>query len=161
MVLVSPVVHKEKPMDLTFKVIHYGLFRSDFLFWMWADNFESDLTTFLGVPPEVQKELTPDEKTWLSHTFIPSLHPISQRRAGMINDGIHFIMIDYHLDHITVPTLIVYAEDDTLVNSSHGKYAAQNIPNARVITLEQGGHLLMGQHRRVRSEISTFLESNI
>ena len=53
--------------------------------------------------------------------------------------------------------MIVHSRDDTLVNPTHSQYAAQKIPDAKVITLESGGHLLMGQHDRVRTEIVNFL----
>jgi len=53
--------------------------------------------------------------------------------------------------------MIVHARDDTLVNPTHSQYAARKIPDAKVITLESGGHLLMGQHDRVRTEIVKFL----
>lgn len=33
LVLVSAVVHKEKPMDFMGKIVHEGIFNSDFLFW--------------------------------------------------------------------------------------------------------------------------------
>jgi pimeloyl-ACP methyl ester carboxylesterase len=160
LVLVSAVVHTEKPMDFKGKIVHNVIFKSDFLFWMIAKNFESSLISFLGVPPEVQVNLTPDEKHWLSDILVPAIHPISQRQPGMLNDQNNFPFLDYQLDEITVPTLIVHAKDDTLVNPSHSEYAAQKIPNAKVITLESGGHLLMGHHEGVRLEIVEFLEQH-
>lgn len=160
LVLVSAVVHKEKPMVFRDKIIHYGIFKLDFLFWMIPKYFESSSLSFFGVPPEVQTNLTPDEKHWLSDVFIPSMNPISQRKAGMVNDRINSIFLDYKLDEITEPTMIVHARDDTLVNPTHSQYAAQKIPDAKVITLESGGHLLMGQHDRVRTEIVKFLRQH-
>lgn len=160
LVLASAVVHKEKPMDFRERIIHQVIFRSDFLFWIIAKNFESSLISFFGVSPQVQANLTLDEKHWLSDVLIPAIHPISQRQAGMVNDRINFAFLDYQLDKITVPTLIIYAKDDLLVNPSHSEYAARRIPNARVITLESGGHLLMGHHDRVKSEIVGFLEQH-
>lgn len=160
LVLTSAVVHKEKPMDFKDKIIHYVIFKSDFLFWMIGTNFESSLISFLGAPPEVQANLTLDEKHWLSNVFVPSMHPISQRQPGMLNDRTTSVFLDYHLDEINVPAFIIYAKDDTLVNPSHSEYAAQKIPNAKVITLESGGHILMGHHERVRLEIVEFLEQH-
>lgn len=158
LVLASAVVHKEEPMDFRDKIIHYVIFKSDFLFWMIFKNFEPSSISFFGVPPEVQANLTPDEKHWLSTVLIPSMYPISQRQAGILNDIINSIFQDYQLDEITVPTLIIHARDDTLVNPSHSEYASQKIPNAKVITLESGGHILMGQKEKVRSEVTTFLK---
>jgi len=38
------------------------------------------------------------------------------------------------------------------------QYAAREIPDAKVFALESGGHILMGNHERVRSEIVEFLK---
>ncbi|KCZ72108.1 putative hydrolase or acyltransferase of alpha/beta superfamily [Candidatus Methanoperedens nitroreducens] len=160
MVLVSAVVHREEPMNFMDKIVHYVIFNSDFIFWLITKYFESDLISFLGVTPEVQAKLTPEEKYWISNTIIPAMHPISQRQPGMVNDRTNSASLDYPLDQITVPTLVVHARDDTLVNPSHSQYAARNIPDAKVITLESGGHILMGQHEMIRSEIVKFLEQH-
>jgi pimeloyl-ACP methyl ester carboxylesterase len=160
MVLASAVVHKEKPMDFRDKIIHNVMYKSDFIFWLIAKYFEPNLISFFGATPEVQAKLTPEEKHWLSDVLIPSMYPISQRQPGMLNDGINFPSLDFPLDQITVPTLIIYAKDDTLINPSHSQYAAQKIPNAKVIALESGGHVLIGQHERVGSEITKFLKQH-
>lgn len=115
LVLVSAVIHKEKPMDFKDKIIHHVIFKSDFIFWMFK-YFESISFSFFGVNPDVQANLTQDEKHWLSKVFIPSMNPISQQQAGMVNDRINSVFLDYQLDKIVLPTMIVYARDDTLVN---------------------------------------------
>lgn len=158
LVLVSAVVHKEKPMDFKDKIIHYVILKSDFLFWMFK-YFESSSFSFFGIPPEVQANLTQDERNSLN-VFIPTMNPISQRQAGMVNDRINSVFLDYQLDKIVLPTLIVYARDDTLVNPTHSEYASSRIPDAKVITLESGGHILMGHHERIRTEIVKFLKKN-
>ncbi len=160
MVLASAVVHKGEPMDFRDKIIHYVIFKSDFIFWFITKYFEPNMISFFGVTPEVQANLTPDEKYWLSDVFIPSMYPISQRQPGILNDRISQPFLDYPLDQINVPTLVIYAKDDILVNPSHSQYAAQKIPNAKVIELESGGHILMGQHERVRSEVVKFLKQH-
>ncbi|MBM3149136.1 MAG: alpha/beta hydrolase, partial [Chloroflexi bacterium] len=160
LVMISAVSHPEKPMNFTDKVIHQGIFRSDFVFWLIARYFESGLISFFGVSPEVQAGLTSDEESWLSDVLIPSIHPISQRQAGMLNDRTHFTFLDYPLSQITEPTLVIHAEDDGLVSFTHGQYTAQNIPDARLIALQSGGHLLMGQHQKVTSEVVEFLKQH-
>lgn len=160
MVLVSAVVHKDGPMDFRDKIIHYVIFKSDFIFWLITKYFEPNMISFFGVTPQVQANLTPEEKYWLSDVFIPSMYPISQRQPGILNDRIHQPLLGYPLDQINVPTLVIYAKDDILVNPSHSQYAAQKIPNAKVIALESGGHILIGQHERVRSEVVKFLKQH-
>lgn len=159
MVLYSALVHKEMPMDFRGKIINDVILKSDFLFWLITKYFEPDMVLlFGGLTPEVYANLTPEEKYWLSDVFMPSMYPISQRQPGLLNDINNFPYLDYPLNQTTVPTLVIYAKDDQLLNTSHSQYAARNIPNANVTALESGGHLLMGQRERVRSEITKFLK---
>jgi len=151
LVLVSAVIHQEPPMGFMDDIIHYGFFKSDFAFWLVAKYFQPQLISFLGITPEVQAKLTPDERYWLSDTLIPFMFPISQRQPGMANDRINFILINYPLEQINVPTLVVHAKDDTLVNPSHSLYAAQKIPNAKHIEFDSGGHVLLLHHQDVKS----------
>ena len=48
----------------------------------------------------------------------------------------------------------------TLVSFTQGQYTAQNIPGARLIKLQSGGHFLMGHHEKVRSEVVEFLKQH-
>jgi 2-hydroxy-6-oxonona-2,4-dienedioate hydrolase len=153
LVLVSAVVHKEPPMSSMDDIIHNGLFKSDFAFWLLGKYFQPQLISFLGMTPEVQAKLTSDERSWLSDTLIPSMFPISQRQPGMVNDRINFASINYPLEQINVPTLVVNAKDDTLVNASHSLDAVQKIPNAKHIEYDSGGHVLMTHHQDTKSAI--------
>lgn len=160
LVLASAVVHQEPPMGLNDDIIHYGLFKSDFAFWLIGKYFQPQLLSFLGTAPEAQAKLSPDEKSWISNTFIPSMNPISQRQPGMVNDRLNFISINYSLDRIDVPTLVIHAKDDTLVDPSHSLYAAQNIPNAKHIEFNSGGHVLLGHHQDIKFAFIDFLTHN-
>lgn len=157
LILVSAVIHKEPPMQFMDNIIHNDLFKSDFAFWFMGKYFQPQLLSFLGLTPETQAKLTPDEKAWISETFIPSMDPISQRQPGMLNDRINFVSINYPLEQINVPTLVVYAKDDTLVNPSHSIYAVEKIPNVKHIEFDSGGHALMGHHQDVNSATTEFM----
>jgi pimeloyl-ACP methyl ester carboxylesterase len=56
-----------------------------------------------------------------------------------------------------VPVLIVSAVDDPLTLYVNAQAMAERIPGARLVTIESGGHMLLGQEERVRSEIGAFL----
>lgn len=157
LVLVSAVIHEEPPLQPSDDTVLNGLFKSDFAFWFLGKYMQPQLLSFLGVGPAVQESLTVEERTWISENFIPSLNPISLRQPGMLNDRINFISIDYPLERITAPTLVVNAKDDTLVSPSHSLYAADNIANSVHIQFENGGHVLMGQHKVTESTITEFL----
>ncbi|AIC14948.1 alpha/beta fold hydrolase [Nitrososphaera viennensis] len=56
-----------------------------------------------------------------------------------------------------MPTLVVHAKDDTLVDPSHSLYAAENIPNAQHVEFDSGGHVLLGHHQDAKSVVMDFL----
>jgi pimeloyl-ACP methyl ester carboxylesterase len=66
---------------------------------------------------------------------------------------------DYPFERIAVPTLVTTAVDDTLAPFDYARARAERIPGVRFITLDRGGHLLLGQHERVKAELADFLGS--
>jgi pimeloyl-ACP methyl ester carboxylesterase len=98
-----------------------------------------------------------DEDLRYVNEFIDSLFPVSA--AGFIFDA--FVsdadVNDYCLEAIRVPTLIAHTKDDQLASHQASKRAAERIPGARFVSLESGGHLMIGQHQKVRDELAAFL----
>jgi len=134
--------------------------KSDFIVWLASKTHRSSLLHLLGVPPAVQRRLTRPEQQRLIETI---LFPISQRQKGLANDGKvvpREVENRYPLERITTPTLIVSAADDPYNTLPASKYTAEKIPGARLIELEQGGHLFIGQEEYVRSEVTAFLKEN-
>lgn len=158
LVMLSAISYTPPPESFLQKNIFNVLFESDFVYWLITTKFESQLISIFGVPAEAQARLTPAEKKWASE-FLQSMHPISLRKAGIHNDRKYKIH-DHSLEHITVPTLVIHAEDDSLISFTQGQYSAQNIPDAQFIKLQNGGHLLMGQHEKVKSGIEEFLKQH-
>jgi pimeloyl-ACP methyl ester carboxylesterase len=62
----------------------------------------------------------------------------------------------YKLEAIRVPTLIVHTKDDQLASHEASKRAAERIPGARFVSLESGGHLMLGQEKNLTA-LATFL----
>jgi pimeloyl-ACP methyl ester carboxylesterase len=88
--------------------------------------------------------------------FIDSLFPVSP--AGVDFDAFvsNADVNDYNLEAINVPTLIVHTEDDQIASHDASKRAAERIPGARFVSLESGGHLMLGQMKIVRDELAGF-----
>jgi pimeloyl-ACP methyl ester carboxylesterase len=88
--------------------------------------------------------------------FIDSLFPVSA--AGFIFDAFmsNADVNDYELEAIGVPTLIAHTKDDQLASHEASRRAAERIPGARFVSLESGGHLMMGQQKKGRDELATF-----
>jgi len=89
--------------------------------------------------------------------------PISLRVKGIINDicvsnpGMNE---NVEFESISVPVLIIHAEDDPMPPFAGAKLIAGRFPNARFFGLNFGGHLLVGNLERVRTEIMTFIKKN-
>ena len=55
-----------------------------------------------------------------------------------------------------MPTLIAHTKDDQLASHAASKRAAERIPGARFISLESGGHLMIGLTKIIRDELADF-----
>lgn len=159
LIMMSAVSHTAEPESLLQKIVFNTIFRSDFIYWLITTYFQSNLLSVFGVSSEVQARLTLAEKDWISE-FLQSMHPIGLRKAGIYNDREHSVH-DYPLERIAAPTLVIHAVDDGLIPFSHGQYSDQNIPGARFITLQSGGHMLVGQHEKVKLEVTKFFKQHI
>jgi pimeloyl-ACP methyl ester carboxylesterase len=88
-----------------------------------------------------------------------SIFPMAPRTAGGMFDA--FVsnpdVNDYPLESITVPTLLVHAQDDPLTSCDAAERATKRIPRARLVVVPTGGHLMIGQADLVGPAISAFL----
>ena len=88
--------------------------------------------------------------------FIDSLFPVSPEGVDFDAFVSNAAVNDYNLEGISVPTLIVHTKDDQLASHDASQRATQRIPGARFVSLESGGHLMIGQTKTVRDEVSRF-----
>jgi pimeloyl-ACP methyl ester carboxylesterase len=88
-----------------------------------------------------------------------TLLPVSPRRVGAVHDAYvsnPHINRGYAWETITVPTLVIGAVDDPLAGYEDVNAMAEAIPTARMLTVKEGGHMLLGDERRVSAEIQAF-----
>jgi pimeloyl-ACP methyl ester carboxylesterase len=88
--------------------------------------------------------------------FVDSLFPMSREGANFDLFVSNADVNRYRLESITVPTLIVHTRDDQLASHAASQRAAQRIPGARFVSLESGGHLMLGRQEQVRDELARF-----
>ena len=88
--------------------------------------------------------------------FIDSLFPMSPEGYNFDLFVSNADVTNYNLEAISVPTLIVHTKDDQLASHEASQHAAERIPGARFVSLESGGHLMLGQQQRSRDELSRF-----
>jgi pimeloyl-ACP methyl ester carboxylesterase len=88
--------------------------------------------------------------------FIDSLFPVSPEGVDFDAFVSNAAINGYNLEGISVPTLIVHTTDDQLASHDASQRAATRIPGARFVSLESGGHLMIGQTKIVRDELGDF-----
>ena len=131
-------------------------FYTDPMMWTMKTLAPPFVAQLMGVPdgfPHNEAEATEIGE------MLDSIFPVGDRSEGAIFDA--FVsnpeINDYPLEELAVPTLIVHAVDDPLASHEAALRASERIPGARLVSLESGGHLGLGQSDRVRGEIETFL----
>ncbi|MGB2713955.1 MAG: alpha/beta hydrolase [Vicinamibacterales bacterium] len=88
--------------------------------------------------------------------FVDSLFPVSPQGVDFDALVSNAAVNDYDLQGISVPTLIVHTKDDQLASHDASQRAAERIAGAQFVSLESGGHLMIGQTKIVRDELARF-----
>lgn len=133
--------------------------RSDFLYWGMTKVFQGQLLALVGVPSGAYAEFTPEQKE-LTQRLLDTMHPMSLRRAGSFREDEQQAPEPVELALIGVPTLILHAQDDGLVDHEHAEHAYRYIPNARLVSFETGGHALIAEIAAVREHVRGFLSES-
>ena len=88
--------------------------------------------------------------------FIDSLFPMSPAGSDFDLFVSNADVATYNLAAISVPTLIAHTKDDQLASHEASQRAAARIPGARFVSLESGGHLMLGQQKKAGDELARF-----
>ena len=67
----------------------------------------------------------------------------------------------YPLSKIETPVLVIMAEDDPISLPANVRALAEQMPNARLYVVPDGGHFLFGHAEEVKAEIAQFLGSHM
>lgn len=149
------VVHAHPGISALARLNNSIGWRSDFLFWTIVETLGDRIGAQYGISTAYVKSLPPREQAYLRAIW-RSANPVSQRRAGMLNDLVPRAN-DYPIEQITAPTLIVHARDDSINDFSHAAYAAEKIAGSRLFALDDGGHLKLGHRAAVKQAVRGFL----
>jgi pimeloyl-ACP methyl ester carboxylesterase len=88
--------------------------------------------------------------------FIDSLFPMSREGYNFDLFVSNADVMNYNLEAISVPTLIAHTRDDRLASHEASQRAAERIPGARFVSLESGGHLMLGQQKKNGDTLAAF-----
>lgn len=147
------------PYDLTPGKLEWLLYY-EFAGWLLTNPLRPILLTMGGVPPEVYKNLTEDERETMNE-LVRTFPPLTLKRDGVLNDARQITMMEeVPLEQVQAPVLMFHAADDPLVPVVSAQRTANRIPNARLVEFPVGGHLLVGNHSTIASEIESFLKDS-
>ena len=134
---------------------------SDFVMWSVVRLAPRVLIeTALATPIDVFRNADPAEQA-RALALARSIFPVSPKLAGLKNDTrIASGLPREALESVTAPTLAISAADDLYGTLAGAKYAADHIPNARLVAYPSGGHVWLGHDAEVTDEILRFLRRN-
>ena len=133
---------------------------SDFAYWA-GSRIASGMVikTVMGTPPDIMEKVSTQEQSRIN-TFMEHTLPISGRVQGIMKDAeISGSIARYDLGSIKASTFLLSARDDLYGTFPGAEYAATQIPHAKFIAYETGGHMLAGHFAEALGKIGEFLKS--
>jgi 2-hydroxy-6-oxonona-2,4-dienedioate hydrolase len=115
----------------------------------------SILIRFMGVRPELFASSPQAEQDRVLQ-IVRSIEPLSRRFPGIHIDSNPDLRRP-PLEEINVPTLVISTRDDLFNTLPAAEFAANSIPNAKLVVYDTGGHLLVGRQQDVRKVIGDFI----
>jgi 2-hydroxy-6-oxonona-2,4-dienedioate hydrolase len=136
------------------------IFQNDFLYWSLTKLFRKQFMDVMGVNDRVVAALSAEQWNLADH-FIDYMNPVSLRSAGAVFDNVSARPGD-RIAAIKAPTLVIHAEDDTLVLYDNATFAATTIPGARLLRFERGGHIVgIIEEATVREAVQTHILDHV
>ena len=125
-----------------------------FVMWALRTFTPSTMARLVAAVPKAFAMSADD--TRFVNEFIDSLFPVSPEGLNFDLFVSNADVTSYNLAAINVPTLIAHTQDDQLASHAASQRAAERIPGARFVSLESGGHLMLGQQQQGRDELADF-----
>ena len=128
---------------------------SDFAYWSTRKLSGDGMVRRMGVRPDLLARASAGERERVI-AMLDGVLPVGRRRAGLRND-LATRLTPLPLETIDQPTLIVTARDDLFDTLPAAEFMARRIAGARLIVVDDGGHLFVDRHRDVANAIDGFL----
>jgi pimeloyl-ACP methyl ester carboxylesterase len=157
LVLISPNSPHPKPLPKPPRVLA-PIILSQPVLWAMRLLARSRLESMAGTPPG----FVPDDRERAAlREIIDSLFPVGPRSRGTIYDGYvgNLDIAGYPFESVTVPTLVVGAEDDTLAPYRDSRAMAERIPGARFVSVTRGGHALTQLDEVASRAVAEFIDA--
>jgi pimeloyl-ACP methyl ester carboxylesterase len=125
-----------------------------FVMWALRTFAPSTLVRMVAAVPRAFAMSGDDAR--IVNEFIDSFFPMSPAGYNFDLFVSNADVTNYNIEAISVPTLIAHTKDDQLASHEASQRAAERIPGARFVSLESGGHLMLGQQNKGRDELARF-----
>lgn len=133
--------------------------RSDFLFWA-ATRLARDtlIESILATPPALVRNAGAAERQRVD-AILAQILPVSTRRLGLLNDArVVSTLPRYPLERIAAPALLISVKDDGFGTWDNARRIAAQVPGARFVGYESGGHVWVGHHDELLGEVERFVK---
>ena len=132
--------------------------RFDFPMWFATRYMPKTTANIVAVPHALVETLAPPALMEYDRT-VRMLLPISARREGLLMDARNQAGGEpaYPLEELTVPTLLVSANDDLYGTMTVARAAVKRIPGSELLGFPSGGHLLIGRDAELWPYVSDFI----
>ncbi|CAI7979736.1 Alpha/beta hydrolase [Frankia sp. Hr75.2] len=156
LVLESPVLPAARPLRLPPTFVLRAMLRSERPTWLTTVR-PSLVARASGVG---WTNLDADGQAELAE-IMTTLLPVHPRHAGMIFDNVvtapEMLADQLPWEEISVPTLVVTAEDSPLPRPAAARAVVDRLPRGNLLVLPRGGHLLLGNIGPLRAALAAFL----
>lgn len=118
----------------------------DFPMWLFSPVFEP----LMGMDSET----------------IRTIMPLKEKHDGILLDAkIANTDMDnnyekYDMSKLSVPVLIMHAEDDKLADYNRAALWSKKIPNCTFVSFKTGGHLMTGNSKKINEALDRFIQEN-
>ncbi len=168
LILLGPDAPGKVQMKMPPRFVFDALLHSDFIYWALVTFFGKWVQNAIGLVPK-EYALTPEYAAQLKKIQAGDL-PVSQRIDGLIFET--YACADefnasvtatspYPLNKIETPVLVINALDDPISIPENVRGLAEQLPNARLFVVPDGGHFLFGHTEEVKVEIAQFLRDSV
>ena len=135
------------------------LIASDFLFWSALHLARDEvIKEVLATPPELLAHASSQERARVD-AMLDNILPVSLRAEGLrSNSDVGKQLSPSPLESIRAQTMVISARDDLYGSYASAQYTAGQIPGARFIGFDDGGHAWVGHGDEVRAVIVELLQ---
>lgn len=166
LVLLVPLAYKPPlladsapPLAPWVEALMMRMIGSDFLFWAAIKLVPNQVIRLvLATPPELLATARPAERARIK-AMLENILPVSLRSQGLRFDtAVGKQLQASPLGQVRAPTLVVSLRDDGYGTFASAEYTARQIPGARFIGFETGGHTWVGHDDEIRAEIAKLVK---